>query len=117
MRPVDSGPSSPGGCTSTCLMCLAQLGHCSTRAKCCHAFSSGNSTVNSRRNSVIIAVLPCRRTQASLRLLVRRQRFHRSITQRLPVEDELAFVVGGKERQERVQHLVEAVGLEAIEVM
>src|SRR5436190_16071005 len=51
MRPVDPRPSSPAGCSSTRLMCLAQLGHCSTRAKCCQACSSGNSTVNSRRSS------------------------------------------------------------------
>jgi hypothetical protein len=61
-RLFDLRPSSPGGCTSIYLMYLAQLGLCSTRANCCHAFSSGSSTVNSRRNSVIIGVLPGCRT-------------------------------------------------------
>src|SRR5438132_11677658 len=58
MRPVDSALSSPGGCTSICLMCLAQLGHCSTWAKCRHASSTGKSTVNSRRSS-FMGLLAC----------------------------------------------------------
>src|SRR6266436_7105048 len=43
------GESSPGGSTVTLLICAAQLGHASTRARCCHARSRGASTTNSRR--------------------------------------------------------------------
>src|ERR1700720_1578233 len=55
MMPVDCAPSSPDGRTFTCLMCLAQLGHSSTRARYCHACFNDRFTVNSRRSSVIIA--------------------------------------------------------------
>src|SRR5947208_8531350 len=43
------GESSPGGSTVTLLICLAQLGQASTRARCCQARSRGASTTNSRR--------------------------------------------------------------------
>ena len=43
------GESSPGGSTVTLLICLAQLGHASTRARCYQARSRGASTTNSRR--------------------------------------------------------------------
>src|SRR5438445_2373395 len=43
------GESSPGGSTVTLLICLAQLGHASIRARCCQARSRGASTTNSRR--------------------------------------------------------------------
>src|SRR5437667_12204254 len=42
------GESSPGGSTVTLLICAAQLGHASTRARCCQARSRGASTTNSR---------------------------------------------------------------------
>src|SRR5438309_2070463 len=47
MKPLDCGPSSPGGCSSIFLMCGAQLGHCSTRVRCSHALCKGTATVNS----------------------------------------------------------------------
>src|SRR5215472_11899858 len=46
--PVDCGPSLPGGCSSIFLMCGAQLGHCSRRARWSQALCTGMPTVNSR---------------------------------------------------------------------
>src|SRR5437879_5861904 len=55
MTPVDFGPNSPGGCTSIFLICGAQLGHCSMRARWSQALCDGRFTVNSRRiNSIIL---------------------------------------------------------------
>src|SRR5262249_8316941 len=34
-RPVVLGPTSPGGCHSTCWICLAHVGPRSARARCC----------------------------------------------------------------------------------
>jgi hypothetical protein len=48
------GPTSPGGCNSTRLMYLAQVGHRSARARCCHAGSRGWSTANCRLSSVVM---------------------------------------------------------------
>src|SRR5215472_3576267 len=54
MTPADDGPNSPRGFKSIRLMCRAQLGHRSTRARWSQAASLAALTVNSRTIRVTI---------------------------------------------------------------
>jgi hypothetical protein len=60
-RPLDLGPSSPGGATSTETMCGAHSGHRSTSARRCQASSSGALTSNSAERLVSTWILTSRR--------------------------------------------------------